>query len=128
MRSESRFANRERPNRGLLAGALALIAVACSGAGDRPPVGGQVGTVVPPSAAADPPDGDGSGTTTAAPTDSARACEPRTKRECQVTYRIADGTILDCGMSVEWCREDGSGWLPCGRTAHGPNGEDRPPY
>lgn len=104
----------------------AVLLTACSGADDRPAPSADLGQLTAPPAPSATPSDDSPPTDTTSAT--GKVCEPRTKRECQLTYRLADGTTLDCGISVQWCRADGSAWLPCGRTGHGAHGEDTPPY
>jgi len=92
----------------------ALTASACSGSG-RPAASDELGTadpVRPPTSAEDA---------------AAEACPPRTKRECMQTFVGADGKMIDCRPSFEWCRADGSGWHPCGKARTGANGEDVAP-
>lgn len=111
----------------MLAWLAVVLLTACSGADDRPPPSGDPSQpLVPPSPPATSNDGESAPTGTASATGD--VCPPRTKRECQLTYRLADGTTLDCGISVQWCRADGAGWLPCGRTRRSAHGEDIPPY
>ena len=41
------------------------------------------------------------------------ACEPRSNRECHITY-VDYGGQLHCPTDVEICAVDGMSWLPCG--------------
>src|SRR5262249_49564837 len=97
------------------------------GAQARPPELEQEGEITPPAAAAL----EAEKATSAGPVDDASSsgnesantanpnneeCTPRTKRECILTFRTPSGEIAECRASFEWCRADGHGWHPCGKS------------
>jgi hypothetical protein len=56
---------------------------------------------------------EGSGPTMPTASVAADGCEPGDSRECRFYYVAQDGRVL-CPMKTQYCKSDGSGWLPCG--------------
>ena len=57
--------------------------------------------------------------------DSPRACEPKSYRDCRITYVDEDGQV-QCPTQVQVCSADGSEWLECGAYVYDENGEPHP--
>lgn len=49
----------------------------------------------------------------APPVQGTNECEPGDQRECRYYYVTPDGRVL-CPIKIQYCKADGSGWLPCG--------------
>jgi hypothetical protein len=55
----------------------------------------------------------------------AQVCEPRSYRDCTITYVDEDGQ-LQCPTQVQICSVDGTEWLACGMYVYDENHDPQP--
>jgi hypothetical protein len=68
------------------------------------------------------------GSTTETPSEPGpppRVCEPRSNRECTITYRDENGQ-LHCPAQLQICSIDGTEWLACGMFVYDENHDPQP--
>jgi hypothetical protein len=92
-----------------------LVAVSSCGSPDRPATSESI--VITPSALG--------GSAGATPSEASRVCEPRSNRECTVTYRDDHGQ-LHCPAQLQICSVDGTEWLACGMFVYDENHDPQP--
>ena len=59
------------------------------------------------------------------PGEAPRVCEPRSYRDCLLTYVDEDGRV-QCPTQVQICSVDGTSWLACGAYVYDENGDPQP--